>query len=150
MKTMEKIESILSLMNSDDQEYCILNQFPYIFTKAELYLEIGPDNYRKEDFFQQPPLNLDTVDMESIRYGCEQIVEGRGFNYSTPLQGLGVSGFYRLMELFHFQFESRKTKYSFKYEEEKGALDIMTFTHQMDDRKATLFHFCPMKPRRGV
>jgi|LakMenEpi03Aug12_release.lakeMendotaPanAssembly.Ray.scaffolds.fasta_scaffold543013_1 hypothetical protein len=150
MKTMEKIESILSLMNSDDQEYCILNQFPYIFTKAELYLEIGPDNYRKEDFFQQPPLNLDTVDMESIRYGCEQITEGRGFNYSTPLQGLGVSGFYRLMELFHFQFESRKTKYSFKYEEEKGALDIMTFTHQMDDRKATLFHFCPMKPKRGV
>ncbi|MSP70276.1 MAG: hypothetical protein EXR20_08390 [Bacteroidetes bacterium] len=147
MKTMEKIENVLSLMNSDDQEYCILNQFPYIFTKAELYFKIGPDNYRKEDFFQQPPLNLDTVDMESIRYGCEQIIEGRGFDYKTPLQGLGVSGFYRLMELFHFQFESRKTKYSFKYEEEKGALDIMTFTHQMDDRKATLFHFCPMKPR---
>ena len=150
MKTMEKIEKVLSLMNSDDQEYCILNQFPYIFTKAELYLKIGPDNYRKEDFFQQPPLKLDTTDMESIRYGCEQIVEGRGFNFSTPLQGLGVSGFYRLMELFHFQFESRKTKYSFIYEEEKGALDIMTFTHQMDDRKATLFHFCPMKPKRGV
>jgi hypothetical protein len=150
MKTMEKIEKVLSLMNSDDQEYCMLNQFPYIFTKAALYLKIGPDEYRKEDFFQQPPLNLDTVDMESIRYGCEQIIEGRGFNYTTPLQGLGVSGFYRLMELFHFQFESRKTKYSFKYEEEKGALDIMTFTHQMDDRKATLFHFCPMKPRRGV
>ncbi len=147
---MEKIEKVLSLMNSDDQEYCMLNQFPYIFTKAALYLKIGPDEYRKEDFFQQPPLNLDTVDMESIRYGCEQIIEGRGFNYTTPLQGLGVSGFYRLMELFHFQFESRKTKYSFKYEEEKGALDIMTFTHQMDDRKATLFHFCPMKPRRGV
>jgi len=150
MKTMEKIEKVLSLMNSDEQEYCILNQFPYIFTKAELYLKIGSDNYRKEDFFQQPPLNLDTVDMESIRYGCEQIIEGRGFDHKTPLQGLGVSGFYRLMELFHFQFESRKTKYSFKYEEEKGALDIMTFTHQMDDRKATLFHFCPMKPRRGV
>jgi hypothetical protein len=150
MKTMEKIEKVLSLMNSDEQEYCILNQFPYIFTKAELYLKIGPDKYRKEDFFQQPPLNLDTVDMESIRYGCEQIIEGRGFDHKTPLQGLGVSGFYRLMELFHFQFESRKTKYSFKYEEEKGALDIMTFTHQMDDRKATLFHFCPMKPRRGV
>jgi hypothetical protein len=150
MKTMEKIEKVLSLMNSDEQEYCILNQFPYIFTKAELYLKIGPDKYRKEDFFQQPPLNLDTVDMESIRYGCEQIIEGRGFDHKTPLQGLGVSGFYRLMELFHFQFESRKTKYSFKYEEEKGALDIMTFTHQMDDRKATLFHFCPMKPSRGV
>ncbi|GDX50272.1 hypothetical protein LBMAG26_11310 [Bacteroidota bacterium] len=150
MKTMEKIEKVLSLMNSDDQEYCILNQFPYIFTKAELYLKIGPDNYRKEDFFQQPPLNVAIKDMESIRYGCEQIVEGRGFNLSTPLQGLGVSGFYRLMELFHFQFESRKTKYSFIYEEEKGALDIMTFTHQMDDRKATLFHFCPMKPKRGV
>jgi hypothetical protein len=150
MKTMEKIETVLSLMNSDDQEYCILNQFPYIFTKAELYLKIGPDKYRKEDFFQQPPLNLDTVDMESIRYGCEQIIEGRGFNYTTPLQGLGVSGFYRLMELFHFQFESRKTKYSFKYEEEKGALDIMTFAHQVDDGKVTLFHFYPMKPRRGV
>ena len=147
---METIEKVLSLMNSDDQEYCILNQFPYIFTKAELYLKIGPDKYRKEDFFQQPPLNVAAKDMESIRYGCEQIVEGRGFNFSTPLQGLGVSGFYRLMELFHFQFESRKTKYSFEYEEEKGALDIMTFTHQMDDRKATLFHFCPMKPKRVV
>ena len=96
------------------------------------------------------PLNVATKDMESIRYGCEQIIEGRGFDHKTPLQGLGVSGFYRLMELFHFQFESRKTKYSFEYEEEKGALDIMTFTHQMDDRKATLFHFCPMKPKRGV
>ena len=96
------------------------------------------------------PLNVATKDMESIRYGCEQIIEGRGFDQKTPLQGLGVSGFYRLMELFHFQFESRKTKYSFIYEEEKGALDIMTFTHQMDDRKATLFHFCPMKPQRGV
>jgi hypothetical protein len=150
MKTMEKIEKVLSLMNNDEQEYCIRNHFPYIFTKAELYLKIGPDNYRKEDFFEQPPLNLDTVDMESIRNGCEQIIEGRGFDYKTPLQGLGVSGFYRLMELFHFQFESRKTKYSFIYEEEKGALDIMTFTHQMDDRKATLFHFCPMKPKRCV
>ena len=147
---MEKIEKVLSLMNSDDQEYCILNQFPYIFTKAELYLQIGPESYRKEDFFQQPPLKLDMTDMESIRYGCEQIVEGRGFNISRPLQGLGVSGFYRLMELFHFQFESRKTKYSFMYEEEEGALDIMTFTHKMDDRKAKLFHFCPMKPKRGV
>jgi len=150
MKTIEKIEKVLSLMNRDHQEYCILNQFPYIFTKAELYIKIGPDNYRKEDFFQQPPLKLDTTDMESIRYGCEQIIEGRGFDHKTPLYGLGVSGFYRLMELFHFQFESRKTKYSFIYEEEKGALDIMTFTHQMDDRKATLFHFCPMKPRHEV
>ena len=147
---MEKIEKVLSLMNSDDQKYCILNQLPYIFTKAELYLQTGPENYRREDFFEQPPLNLNTVDMDSIRYGCEQIVEGRGFNISRPLQGLGVSGFYRLMELFHFQFESRKTKYSFMYEEEEGALDIMTFTHKMDDRKATLFHFCPMKPKRGV
>jgi hypothetical protein len=147
MKTIEKIEKVFSLMNRDHQEYCILNQFPYIFTKAELYIKIGPDNYRKEDFFQQPPLKLDTTDMESIRYGCEQIIEGRGFDHKTPLYGLGVSGFYRLMELFHFQFESRKTKYSFIHEEEKGALDIMTFTHQMDDRKATLFHFCPMKTR---
>ncbi len=115
-----------------------------------MYLKLGPDNYRKEDFFQQPPLNVATKDMESIRYGCEQIIEGRGFDHKTPLQGFGVSGFYRLMELFHFQFESRKTKYSFKYEEEKGALDILTFAHQVDDGKATLFHFCPMKPRRGV
>lgn len=143
MNNTERIEKLLSLMNPEDQEYSIANEFPYIFTKAEIYLSIGPENYRKEDFFNQPPASLPNADMEAIRIGCEQILEGRGFNHKNPLVGLGVSGFYRLMELFHFQFKKRKTQYSFTNNGSKGALDIMTFHHRMDDRKVTLFHFCP-------
>ncbi len=144
MKTIEKLEQLFSKMSEAEQEYCIQNQLPYILTKAELFLKIGADNYRKEDFFHEPSARADAEDLEAIRLGCEQIMEGRGFSDDKPLLNLGVSGFYRLMELFHFDYESRKTKYALHVDEQKGALDIITFTHRMDDRKTTLFNFCAM------
>ena len=34
--------------------------------------------------------------------GCKQLVEGRGFESSQPLEGLGVPGCYALLHTFHF------------------------------------------------
>lgn len=144
MKTIEKLDQLFSEMSEAEQAYCTQNQLPYIFTKAELFLKIGADKYRKEDFFHEPSERADADDLEAIRLGCEQIMQGRGFAAEKPLQNIGVSGFYRLMELFHFDYESRETKYAFHVGEQRGALDIITFTHRMDDRKATLFNFCAM------
>jgi len=144
MKTIEKLDQLFSEMSEAEQAYCMQNQFPYILSKADLYLKFGTEKYRKMDFFHEPSARADAEDLEAIRLGCEQIMQGRGFTAEKPFLNIGVSGFYRLMELFHFDYESRETKYAFHVGEQRGALDIITFTHRMDDRKATMFNFCAM------
>jgi hypothetical protein len=141
---MKKVtfESVFDSLTAEQQETYTLNQFPYLFAKAQLYLEIGPDLYRKNDFFQQPPIDIDPTDLKAIKTGCEQILEGKGFELDSPFQDIGVSGFYRLMELFHFEFVSRKTKHGYMLHGFKGALDRITFSHALNNHQITLHNFC--------
>ena len=56
---------------SEEEKILILpNRFAYIFSKAWLYMKLGPEKYRKTDAFNQPPSDLDKEDLEIIANGC--------------------------------------------------------------------------------
>lgn len=115
------------------------NQFYYIYAKAEMYLKMGPDAYRKGDFFQMPDIDLPQDLLDLIEIGCKQILEGKGLTKDNPFTGLGISGFYRLFELFHFDRLSRNSYYLEK-EENGGIIDEITFQHVMNKNEGTYYN----------
>lgn len=143
MNSFEKLDALMDSLTNEEQETMLENQFPYIYSKANQFLQMGADTYRKGDFFKQPPEEMSQEDLDILQLACRQIAEGKGFDKNKPLTGLGVSGFYDVMQLFHFQSKSRETFYQFRLGEEKGALDCITFQHRVDGREATLYNFCP-------
>lgn len=142
MNSEEKLDLIFNKLNEDEQNRLLDNQFIYLFTKAELYLKLGAEKYRKDDFFHQPSIDYTENDLELLKIGCIQITEGKGFSEQTPLHDIDVFGFSKLMKLFHFVSESRTTNYQFTNEGKSGALDCITFKHMMDDRTTQMFNFC--------
>lgn len=136
-----KMDALFAPLTQEQQEDLLDNQFAYIFVKAYKYLETDPASYREADYFKMPPATLTAQDLAIIKSGCEQIIEGKGFSESTPLMNIGVSGFYNLMNLFHFKSLERKTKHGTVIGENRGAMDCMVFKHAMDERKAKLYNF---------
>lgn len=80
----------------------------YVRYKAFVYLAIGPDAYRKGDYFNLPPESWSADLLDAIRRGCQQLLDWRGFAPDRPLEGLGIGPFYRLLELFHFERVSQE------------------------------------------
>jgi hypothetical protein len=144
---IKSLDEIMDPMPEEAQLLLLDNQFPYLHTKAVLFLRIGAEKYRKNDFFKQPPADFDTEDIEILTNGCKQIMEGNGFTRETVFQDLNVGGFYALMRMFHFESISRETERGVVLDEQRGAIDKITFQHTMDGRKATLFNFC-VYPKR--
>ena len=142
MKNEEKLDLILDKLNEEEQIELIENQFIYLFSKAELFLRLGPEKYRKADFFKLPPLDSTLEELEILKLGCIQITDGKGFSESSPLTGIDVSGLNQLMRLFHFEVESRSTNYQYTFNGIKGILDCIIFKHVMDGRKAKIFNLC--------
>ena len=79
------------------------NAFAYIQFKASRFLEVGADEYRLGDALGQPPAEWGPSTIEIVAHGCQQILEGRGRTPDRPLVGLGIPGFYKLLQLFHFK-----------------------------------------------
>ena len=105
------------------------NRFVYIFSKAWLYTKLGPEKYRKDDAFNQPPIDLDYEDLEVLANGCKQVLEGVGLTIDKPFTELDVMGFSALFRLFHFKNIQRKCKHGFIFNGKTGALDCITFQH---------------------
>ncbi len=142
MKNDKKLDLIFDKLNDEEQIELIENQFIYLFTKAELFLRLGAEKYRKADFFLKPSLDSTLEELEKLKLGCIQITEGKGFSEVTPLTDMDVSGMYQLMRLFHFEVESRSTNYQYTFNGIKGILDCIIFKHVMDGRKAKIFNLC--------
>ena len=138
---LKSLDEVMDAMSEEHQLQALDNQFPYLFTKAELFLKVGPEIYRKEDFFGQPK-TTDSEELEMIKNGCIQLCHGKGLSAENPFTDLDVSGFNNLMRLFHFESESRKTRHGITINGQRGALDCITFKHAMDGRTATYFNFC--------
>lgn len=137
-----KLDLLFDSMSEEEQMFAIDNLLPYFFTKANLYLKKGPEKYRIDDYFNQPPTESTNNELALLKLGCEQVLEGKGLFKNNPFVNLDVAGFNSLMRLFHFETESRKTKHKIEIEEKKGALDCITFIHLVDNRKTTLYNFC--------
>ena len=138
MSMNNKMEEVMDGMTPEYLSLAEENQFIYLFSKAFLYLKMGPEAYRRRDFFKQPSEDADADELAAIENGCRQILNGRGFSADQPLTGLGISGFYRLMDLFHFKLRSQSV--AGRVEGRRGMLDRMDMQHAMDERTCVLFN----------
>jgi len=137
---MKNLTILMNTMSNQKGEIALDNRFPYIHTKADLYLKIGPNKYRKQDFFNQPDINLNQEELKIIEDGCKQILEGKGILKEEPFIGLGIGGFRILFHLFHFDTISHKAK-SVTIEGKKGMLDEMHLEHVMDKQEIIYYNW---------
>jgi hypothetical protein len=110
--------------------------FAYLHYKAFVYLQLGPAEYRKGDYFNLPPEDLPRSRLDVIRSGCEQILLWKGFSAQCPLEGIGIEGFYDLLQLFHFKLAEQAIV-------DGGGgkiLDEMQMEHVVDSRTITLYN----------
>ena len=138
-KEIELLDKIMDAMTGEEQELALENRFAYIFTKANRYLKVGPEIYRKDDFFKQPFIKLSQEELALIESGCKQILQGKGLTSENPFTGLHIGGFYRLFELFHFKTESQQMA-SMNTKAQKGILDKMYLKHLVDDSKVAYYN----------
>jgi hypothetical protein len=136
---IELLDKIMDAMTSEEQELALDNRFAYIFTKAHRYLKVGPEIYRKDDFFEQPSIKLSKEELALIESGCKQILQGKGLTAENPLTELHIGGFYRLFELFHFKTESQQMA-SMNTKAQKGILDKMYLKHLVDGSEVAYYN----------
>lgn len=127
-KTNEKIVVIYDNLSFEERQLFDKNKYTYIYLKAQYYLEIGPEKYRQSDYFHMPIHTLDNYETMSIADGCKQILEGIGLTQKKPFQNIGVSGFNRLFEIFHYEVIKVETTIT-----STGYLDKMTLKHFIND-----------------
>ena len=139
MSMNKQLQEVMAEMSTEYLSLAEDNQFVYLFSKAFLFLKMGPAAYRRRDFFKQPSEDSSSEEIELINNGCRQILEGRGFSTDQPLTGLGISGFYALMDLLHFKL--RRQSIAGRMEGRRGMLDRMEMQHLMDERLSVLFNF---------
>lgn len=135
-KLNEKIAAIYNNLSLEEKQLFEKNKFHYICSKADLYLKIGPEKYRQSDYFQMSIGTLDDDSFILIADGCRQVLEGIGLVPESPFQNLGISGFNRLFELFHFETLKVETIIT-----PKGYLDKMTLKHFINDDIIEYFNF---------
>lgn len=139
---MSKKKKNLPLKYSvEEWNYLDKNNFFYIQAKAEIILSKGVTSYLKNDFINNT-LKITLNEVKLIENGCAQIILGSGMFEKHPIQDIGVSGINLLMKTFHFEPKSRKTKYGFKYNDRRGALDQLEFYHLINNRKIIIYNLC--------
>lgn len=106
----------------------IENRGPYILTKAYRFFVSSPEEYRRGDALNMPDVTWSSRDLELVKLGCQQLMEGKGLTPENPLNKLGVRGCHLLFGLFHFSMASQ---YASSLEPGKF-LDKMVFQHIMD------------------
>ena len=133
---MEIIDELMDTLNEKDSELFESNRAPYIMTKANHYLTVGPEKYRSKDAFKLPDVNWSTSELKQIESGCKQILLGSGFRKEHPIQHLSIKEFYLLFKLFHFKPVKQKAKSLGN----GNILDEITFEHIMDGSKVTYYN----------
>ena len=139
---LEILEEVIANFSEEEKQLMESNRFVYIFSKAWLYLKIGPKKYRKNDFFQQPPIDYNEEDFQILATGCNLILKGIGITKQKPFTNLDVLGFFGLFSLFHFDYVDRRTDHNFIYDGRKGFLDCVTFEHIVDGSQVVYYNFC--------
>ena len=131
----EQLETLINQFSDEDTKLCLENRFPYLYTKAYYFNRDGPESYASSDAFNLPDSSFSSEDIELLKLGCNQILEGRGFSSKNPFRNLGIRGCHKLFELFHFKFTHQQvTKVS------DGMLDNMTFKHVVDNKEITYYN----------
>jgi hypothetical protein len=138
----EALDKVIDQFTEEEKELMFTNRFVYIFTKAWLYVKKGPEIYRKDDAFNEPPADYDAEELEILLKACKQVLEGIGMSSEKPFTGIDVFGFNALFRLFHFENVHRTTKHQFMLGDKRGILDCITFEHVMDREQVVYYNFC--------
>jgi len=118
------------------QGVAVPGAFGYIHFKAFRFLLVGPSEYRETDALHLPPAHWPELTLEAVTHGCEQLVQWCGLSSDRPLEGIGVSGFYALLRVFHFEVASHQAT-----ESEPGMiLDVMHMRHGIESTEITLYN----------
>lgn len=110
--------------------------FLYIHFKAYSYLVQGPDAYRAQDALGMPPKGASPFVLALIERGCRQILEWKGIDPRKPLESIGINGFYRLMDLFHFEVVGHSASSS----DDGTFLDKMMVRHVVTGEEMILYN----------
>jgi hypothetical protein len=137
---LAQFESAYALLSPTEQELIDNSNYPYIYFKACNYLKLGPEKYRKDDFFGQPK-STNKEELLVIESGCKQVLECKGLSEVAPFSEIGITGFYQLMGLFHYESIKKKSRYGFIWNDQRGVLDAITFQHAVDKIELTLYNF---------
>ncbi|RAR73722.1 hypothetical protein [Flavobacterium aciduliphilum] len=149
-KQLELLDEVIDNFTEEEKQIMEDNRFPYIFSKAWMYLKKGPEIYRKHDAFQQPPSDFDDEELQILTDGCNQILRGVGMTENNPFTNLDVFGFYNLFRLFHFDYIDRKTNHYFTLNGKQGILDCITFQHYVDDSQVVYYNFCEYSEKKEI
>lgn len=121
------IEQENKLPNSIKEK--IPNKYVYLWSKASLYLSIGSESFRNEDYFKYP---LREWDIDQIDAGVIQIVQFlKGVSPDYYIELNSIANVEQLMLTFHFVKKSEKKLNDNIFE--------ITFKHKMDKDKINLF-----------
>ena len=113
-----------------------------INTKATEILETGITEYLKNiDLTQEQIESITKKELQLLESGLLQIKEGIGNGENTPLTNLDVTTVYKLIHMLNLKLISRKSKYSFLHQNEKGILDILLLSNGIDSEEIYLYHF---------
>ena len=131
----EKLETLIDQFSDEDTKLCLENRFPYLYTKAYYFIKDGAAYYASSDAFNLPDSSFNSEDVELLKLGCNQILEGKGFSSKNPFKNLGIRGCHKLFELFHFKFVNQTVTIV-----DDGMLDKMTFKHVMDKKQISYYN----------
>ena len=109
------------------------NSYAYIFTKAAIFLTVGVEKYRYDDYFHQPS---EDMDIPLLISGCNQIVyKCNGLTTETCIYDLPEPDFINLMQLFHFELAGED------YDDSVKGKVIMkgTFRHIVSDFRSIIW-----------
>jgi hypothetical protein len=122
------------------EDLFVENHYAYIYSKAQLYLRLGPGRYRKADYRGYPPVEWEEEYgkelYDVLESGCRQVLAFKGLTPETAFEGLGICGFNRLIWLFHFGLEMQSANPL----PGGGFIDRMNLKHTMNDMKMILYN----------
>lgn len=133
---MEDFIEMFDKLNEDEKGLFVKNKYGYIFAKAKLFLEIGAKEYLEIDFIKIDTSDLNNEDFEILYKGCRQILNGKGLSVDRPFENIGILGFAKLFEIFHFNAVRIKTLKP----ESMRFLDVMCLEHIVDGYHAEYFN----------
>lgn len=142
----DKLDKLLDSWTEEKQLLAINNRFAYIFAKAELFLELGPEEYFAKDALP-PKREYPNTTLEALKRGCEQIMQGRGLTSETAFINISVNEFNVFMNMFHFTKIDRKTNHKYVLDKDEGILDKITWQHVVDKTQMENFNFHKKAPR---
>ena len=115
----------------------IPRRYFYMRVKAETYLKVGPTEFRRQ--FGTPPIEWNPDDLALVEAGIEQVIRWKGMTIDDPFTGIGISGFYAMMDVLGFD----AGKQSLAAMKPDSIIDRISFRHDGTGQEIILFNEVP-------